>query len=86
MNKYKYINPIINKKINPSLIFFLFPLKCLCCFKYKKLKEDYYIYIQFIRYILSYENLFELIINYKKKEENNVKKEKSNRLSVNLIL
>ena len=86
LNKYKYINPVINKKINPSLIFFLIPLKCLCCFKYKKLKEDYYIYIQFIRYILSYENLFELIINYKKNEENNIKQEKSNRLSVNLIL
>ena len=86
LNKYKYINPIINKKINPSLIFFLIPLKCLCCYKYKKLKEEYYIYIQFIRYILSYENLFELIINYKKNEENNIKQEKSNRLSVNLIL
>ena len=86
LNRYKYINSIIKKKINPSLIFFLIPLKCLCCYKYKKLKEEYYIYIQFIRYILSYENLFELIINYKKNEENNIKQEKSNRLSVNLIL
>ena len=70
LNKNKY-NTIKYKKIEPSILFYLLSLKCLCCKKYKNLIENYNISIQFIRYILSYENLFELIINFKKKEEKN---------------
>ena len=79
INNFKYIRNKINK-INPSILFYILPQNFLCSKKNKSLTENYNIYLEYLYYILSFENLYELIVNIQK-TNNEIISEKEEKLN-----